>query len=55
MDDVRTVQLKESIIRDNDLDAQKLRGELADMGVFYINVMSEESCNATFYQRHGFE
>lgn len=22
---------------------------------FYINVMSEESCNATFYQRHGFE
>lgn len=22
---------------------------------FYINVMPEESCNATFYQRHGFE
>ena len=47
MDDVRTVQLKESIIRDNDLDAQKLRGELADMGVFYINVMSSPGSGKT--------
>ena len=47
MDDVRTVQLKESIIRDNDLDAQKLRGDLADMGVFYINVMSSPGSGKT--------
>ena len=47
MDDVRTVQLKESIIRDNDLDAEKLRGELADMGVFYINVMSSPGSGKT--------
>ena len=47
MDEVRTVELKESIIKNNDADADKLRGELDDMGVFYINVMSSPGSGKT--------
>ena len=47
MDEIRTVKLKESIIKNNDADADKLRGELDDMGVFYINVMSSPGSGKT--------
>lgn len=47
MDEIRTVRLKESIIKNNDADADKLRGELDDMGVFYINVMSSPGSGKT--------
>ena len=47
MDEIRTVKLKESIIKNNDADANKLRGELDDMGVFYINVMSSPGSGKT--------
>lgn len=47
MDEIRIVKLKESIIKNNDADADKLRGELDDMGVFYINVMSSPGSGKT--------
>lgn len=47
MDEIRTVKLKESIIKNNAADADKLRGELDDMGVFYINVMSSPGSGKT--------
>lgn len=47
MDEIRTVKLKESIIKNNDADADKLRGELDDMSVFYINVMSSPGSGKT--------
>ena len=47
MDEIRTVKLKESIIKNNDADADKLRGELDDIGVFYINVMSSPGSGKT--------
>ena len=47
MDEVRTIKLKESILQNNDADAAKLRGELDEMGVFYINVMSSPGSGKT--------
>lgn len=40
MDLIRTIELKRTILEDNDADANKLRSELDDAGVYYINVMS---------------
>ncbi len=47
MDIVRTIELKESIIRNNDEDANKLRSELDEAGVFYVNIMSAPGSGKT--------
>ena len=47
MDIVRTVELKESIIKNNDADADKLRAELDEQGVYYVNVMSAPGSGKT--------
>ncbi len=47
MDVVRTIELKESIIKNNDADADKLRGELDAAGIYYVNVMSAPGSGKT--------
>ena len=47
MDIVRTIELKESIIKNNDEDANKLREELDKAGVYYVNVMSAPGSGKT--------
>lgn len=47
MDIVKTVELKESIIRNNDEDANELREELNKRGVYYVNVMSAPGSGKT--------
>ena len=47
MEEVRILDLKESILADNDADAEKLRGELADEKTVYINVMSSPGSGKT--------
>ena len=47
MEEVRIIDLKESILADNDADAEKLRGELADQKTAYINVMSSPGSGKT--------
>ncbi len=40
MDEVKIIELKESIVGSNDENAERLRKELDKKGIFYINVMS---------------
>ena len=47
MDSIRTIQLKESILQNNDADAEKLRAELDKAGVYYVNVMSAPGSGKT--------
>ena len=47
MDLIRTIDLKRTILEDNDADARKLRSELDAARVFYINVMSAPGSGKT--------
>lgn len=47
MDSIRTIQVKESILQNNDADAEKLRAELEEAGVYYVNVMSAPGSGKT--------
>ena len=47
MEEVRIIDLKESILADNDADAVKLRDELAAEKTVYINVMSSPGSGKT--------
>ena len=47
MDLIRTIDLKRTILEDNDADANKLRSELDDAGVYYINMMSAPGSGKT--------
>ena len=47
MEDIRIIELKESILADNDADADKLRGELDAKGIIYVNVMSSPGSGKT--------
>ena len=47
MEEVRIIDLKESILADNDADAEKLREELAKEKTVYINVMSSPGSGKT--------
>lgn len=47
MEEVRIIDLKESILADNDADAEKLREELAGQKTVYINVMSSPGSGKT--------
>ncbi len=43
----RIIKVKESILEDNDADADKLRGELLDEKTFYLNIMSSPGSGKT--------
>lgn len=43
----RIIKVKESILADNDADADKLRGELLEEKTFYLNVMSSPGSGKT--------
>ena len=45
--DVRTIELKKTILEDNDRDADLLRRQLKDEGTYYINVMSSPGSGKT--------
>lgn len=47
MDEVRIIEIKKSVFEDNDKDAEKLRGELKDKGVFLLNLMSSPGSGKT--------
>ncbi|HPU17658.1 MAG TPA: hydrogenase accessory protein HypB, partial [Bacillota bacterium] len=47
MDDVRILNLKESVFADNDREAEKLREELTRRGVFLLNLMSAPGSGKT--------
>ncbi len=47
MEEIRILDLKESILADNDADAEKLRDELAAEKTVYINVMSSPGSGKT--------
>lgn len=47
MDSITTVELKKSILENNDLDGDNLRNELDELGVYYINVMSAPGSGKT--------
>ena len=47
MEDIRIIELKESILADNDADADKLRSELDAKGIIYVNVMSSPGSGKT--------
>ena len=47
MEEVKIIDLKESILADNDADAEKLREELAEQKTVYINVMSSPGSGKT--------
>ena len=40
MDDVKIIEIKKSVFSDNDEDADKLRKELKERGVYLLNLMS---------------
>ena len=47
MDEVRIIEIKKSIFEDNDKDADRLRKELKEKGVFLLNLMSSPGSGKT--------
>lgn len=47
MDEVKIIQLKKTILADNDADADRLRDELKKDKTFYVNVMSSPGSGKT--------
>ncbi|MBQ7464474.1 MAG: hydrogenase nickel incorporation protein HypB [Lachnospiraceae bacterium] len=47
MEKVRVVELKKSIFEDNDREAEKLRNELKERGIFLLNLMSSPGSGKT--------
>lgn len=47
MDNVRVIEIKQSVFEDNDRDAELLRGELKTKGVFLLNLMSSPGSGKT--------
>ena len=47
MDEVKIIELKESILENNDQDAELLRSELKADGIFLINLMSSPGSGKT--------
>lgn len=47
MKDYKVIEVKRSIFENNDADAQKLREELKEMGVFLLNLMSSPGAGKT--------
>ena len=46
-DPVKVIELKKSILEDNDADAEVLRGTLKDEKLLYINIMSSPGSGKT--------
>ena len=47
MKDFKVIEIKESVFADNDRDAELLRGELKEKGVFILNLMSSPGAGKT--------
>ena len=47
MDEVKVIEIKKSIFEDNDRDADRLRGELKERGVYLLNLMSAPGSGKT--------
>ena len=47
MDPVKVIEIKKSVFADNDQDADKLRQELKDKGVYLLNLMSSPGSGKT--------
>ncbi len=47
MDNIRIIEIKQSVFEDNDRDAEILRGELKKKGVFLLNLMSSPGSGKT--------
>ena len=47
MGDIKVIKVKQSVLANNDLRAAKLRGELKEKGVFFLNVMSSPGSGKT--------
>ena len=47
MDKVRVIEIKKSVFEDNDKDADKLRLELKDKGIYLLNLMSSPGSGKT--------
>ena len=47
LDKVRVIEVKRSVFEDNDKDAEILRGELKEKGVFLLNLMSSPGSGKT--------
>ena len=47
MDEIRVIEIKKSIFEDNDKDANVLRAELKQKGVFFLNLMSSPGSGKT--------
>ncbi|MBR4994094.1 MAG: hydrogenase nickel incorporation protein HypB, partial [Lachnospiraceae bacterium] len=47
MDTVRVIEIKKSVFEDNDRDADKLRLELRDKGIYLLNLMSSPGSGKT--------
>ena len=47
MDEIRVIEIKKSIFEDNDRDADALRSELRQKGVFLLNLMSSPGSGKT--------
>lgn len=47
MDTVRVIEIKKSVFEDNDIDANNLRKELKEKGVFLLNLMSSPGSGKT--------
>ena len=47
MDDVKIIEIKKSVFADNDEDAEKLRKELKNKGVYLLNLMSSPGAGKT--------
>ena len=45
--DIKTIELKKTILEDNDKDADQLREQLKEDGVFYVNIMSSPGSGKT--------
>ena len=47
MDEVRILEIKQSVFKNNDEQADKLRRELKEKGVFLLNLMSSPGAGKT--------
>ena len=47
MDNIKVIEIKKSVFDDNDRDADRLRGELREKGVFLLNLMSSPGSGKT--------
>jgi hydrogenase nickel incorporation protein HypB len=47
MDKVRVIEIKKSVFEDNDRDADKLRSELKEKGIYLLNLMSSPGSGKT--------